>query len=154
MHQRQPLFCRDSFKARGYLSGNAEQTRNTSDDYLVTVHVDQSALATGNGRRRLIGIKHQSFPAIPRQAIRPHRLTRYPELLYLWSAARTLVARAADCHWSIVKCMLVMSERSYHLYTSSLSVRKGGKLWLESIYIITVLPNYFILLANPLGAAG
>ena len=39
--------------ASGYLSGNAEQTRNTSDDYLVTIHVDQSALATGNGRSNL-----------------------------------------------------------------------------------------------------
>jgi hypothetical protein len=53
-------FVDESFSARqadamvsmasGYLSGNAEQTRNTSDDYLVTIHVDQSALATGNGR--------------------------------------------------------------------------------------------------------
>jgi hypothetical protein len=39
--------------ASGYLSGNAQQTRNTSDDYLVTIHVDQSALATGNGRSNL-----------------------------------------------------------------------------------------------------
>ena len=36
-----------------YLSGNAGQTRNTSDDYLVTVHVDQSALASGDGRSSL-----------------------------------------------------------------------------------------------------
>jgi len=35
--------------ASGYLSGENEQ-RNTSDDYLVTIHVDQSALANGNGR--------------------------------------------------------------------------------------------------------
>jgi hypothetical protein len=60
-------FIDDSFSARqadalvsmasGYLSGNAEQScntsRNTSDDYLVTIHVDQSALATGNGRSNL-----------------------------------------------------------------------------------------------------
>ncbi len=56
-------FIDESFSARqadamvsmasGYLSGNAEQTRNTSDDYLVTIHVDQSALATGNGRSSL-----------------------------------------------------------------------------------------------------
>jgi len=39
--------------ASAYLSGNAGQTRNTSDDYLVTIHVDQSALATGNGRASL-----------------------------------------------------------------------------------------------------
>jgi len=42
--------------AGAYLSGNAEQTRNTSDDYLVTIHVDQSALAhsnKGNGRSSL-----------------------------------------------------------------------------------------------------
>jgi hypothetical protein len=39
--------------ASSYLSGNAGQTRNTSDDYLVTVHVDQSALANGNGRSSL-----------------------------------------------------------------------------------------------------
>jgi hypothetical protein len=31
--------------ASGYLSGNANQARNCSDDYLVTIHVDQSALA-------------------------------------------------------------------------------------------------------------
>jgi len=35
--------------ASSYLSGNVEKTRNTSDDYLVTIHVDQSALADGNG---------------------------------------------------------------------------------------------------------
>lgn len=56
-------FVDESFSARqadamvsmasGYLSGNAKQTRNTSDDYLVTIHVDQSALATGNGRSNL-----------------------------------------------------------------------------------------------------
>ena len=39
--------------ASSYLSGDAGQTRNTSDDYLVTVHVDQSALANGNGRSSL-----------------------------------------------------------------------------------------------------
>jgi len=39
--------------ASSYLSDNAGQTRNTSDDYLVTVHVDQSALANGNGRSSL-----------------------------------------------------------------------------------------------------
>jgi hypothetical protein len=38
--------------ASGYLSGENEQ-RNTSDDYLVTIHVDQSALADGNGRSGL-----------------------------------------------------------------------------------------------------
>ena len=36
-----------------YLSGDAGQTRNPSDDYLVTVHVDQSALANGHGRASL-----------------------------------------------------------------------------------------------------
>ncbi len=60
-------FVDDSFSARqadamvsmasGYLSGNAERScnssRNTSDDYLVTIHVDQSALASGNGRSNL-----------------------------------------------------------------------------------------------------
>ena len=60
-------FVDESFSARqadamvsmasGYLSGNAERScnssRNTSDDYLVTIHVDQSALATGNGRSNL-----------------------------------------------------------------------------------------------------
>ena len=39
--------------ASAYLSGNGEATRNTSDDYLVTIHVDQSALASGNGRSSL-----------------------------------------------------------------------------------------------------
>jgi uncharacterized protein DUF222/HNH endonuclease len=39
--------------ASSYLLGNAEKTRNTSNDYLVTVHVDQSALANGNGRSSL-----------------------------------------------------------------------------------------------------
>jgi hypothetical protein len=43
--------------ARAYLSGNAGQSlnssRNTANDYLVTIHVDQSALATGNGRSSL-----------------------------------------------------------------------------------------------------
>ena len=39
--------------ASAYLSGNAGQTRSTSDDYLVTIHVDQSALANGNGRASL-----------------------------------------------------------------------------------------------------
>ena len=56
-------FVDESFSARqadamvsmssSYLSGNVEQTRNTSDDYLVTIHVDQSALANGNGRSNL-----------------------------------------------------------------------------------------------------
>ncbi len=56
-------FVDESFSARqadamvsmasSYLSGNVEQTRNTSDDYLVTIHVDQSALADGNGRSNL-----------------------------------------------------------------------------------------------------
>ena len=39
--------------ASAYLSGNAGQTRNISDDYLVTIHVDQSALVNGNGRASL-----------------------------------------------------------------------------------------------------
>ena len=39
--------------ANSYLSGNAGQTRNTSDDYVVTIHVDQSALTNGNGRSSL-----------------------------------------------------------------------------------------------------
>jgi len=39
--------------ANSFLSGDSEQTRNTSDDYLVTIHVDQSALADGNGRSSL-----------------------------------------------------------------------------------------------------
>jgi hypothetical protein len=38
--------------ASAYLSGHDKQ-RSTSDDYLVTVHVDQSALANGNGRSSL-----------------------------------------------------------------------------------------------------
>ena len=38
--------------ASAYLSGNDGQ-RNPSDDYLVTVHVDQSALVNGNGRSSL-----------------------------------------------------------------------------------------------------
>jgi 5-methylcytosine-specific restriction endonuclease McrA len=38
--------------ASHYLSGQDGQ-RNSSDDYLVTVHVDQSALANGNGRSSL-----------------------------------------------------------------------------------------------------
>jgi hypothetical protein len=58
-------FVDESFSARqadamvsmasGYLSGNAERScnssRNTSDDYLVTIHVDQSARATATGRK-------------------------------------------------------------------------------------------------------
>ncbi len=39
--------------ASSYLSGNQENVRNTSDDYLVTIHVDQSALANGDGRSSL-----------------------------------------------------------------------------------------------------
>jgi len=39
--------------AGSFLSGNVDQSRNTSDDYLVTIHVDQSALADGNGRSSL-----------------------------------------------------------------------------------------------------
>ena len=39
--------------ASSYLSGNTHQTRNTSDDYLVTIHVDQLALANGHGRSSL-----------------------------------------------------------------------------------------------------
>ena len=60
-------FVDESFSARqadaivsmssSYLSGNVERScnssRNTSDDYLVTIHVDQSALAIGNGRSNL-----------------------------------------------------------------------------------------------------
>jgi Domain of unknown function (DUF222)/HNH endonuclease len=60
-------FVDESFSARqadamvsmssSYLSGNVERScnssRNTSDDYLVTIHVDQSALANGNGRSNL-----------------------------------------------------------------------------------------------------
>jgi len=38
--------------ASAYLSGKNSQ-RNLSDDYLVTVHVDQSALVNGNGRSSL-----------------------------------------------------------------------------------------------------
>jgi hypothetical protein len=40
------------YMASTYLSGKDRQ-RNTSDDYLVTVHVDQSALADGIGRSSL-----------------------------------------------------------------------------------------------------
>jgi hypothetical protein len=36
-----------------YLSGNGEASACTSDNYLVTVHVDQSALANGDGRSSL-----------------------------------------------------------------------------------------------------
>jgi len=39
--------------AGAFLSGNDKQVRNSSDDYLVTIHVDQSALANGNGRSSL-----------------------------------------------------------------------------------------------------
>jgi len=39
--------------ASSYLSGKDNQSSNTSDDYLVTIHVDQSALANGNGRSSL-----------------------------------------------------------------------------------------------------
>jgi len=39
--------------ASGYLAGNASQSRKSSDDYLVTIHVDQSALANGHGRSSL-----------------------------------------------------------------------------------------------------
>ncbi len=39
--------------ASSYLTGNSEQACNTADDYLVTIHVDQSALATGEGRSSL-----------------------------------------------------------------------------------------------------
>jgi hypothetical protein len=38
--------------ASEYLSGNDRQ-RNSSDDYLVTIHVDQSALVNGEGRSSL-----------------------------------------------------------------------------------------------------
>jgi len=38
--------------ASGYLSGQKE-SGTTPDDYLVTIHVDQSALASGNGRSSL-----------------------------------------------------------------------------------------------------
>ncbi len=36
-----------------FLSGNSESTTGTSDNYLVTIHVDQSALAKGDGRSSL-----------------------------------------------------------------------------------------------------
>ena len=39
--------------ASSYLSGEVEKKHNTSDDYLVMVHVDQSALANGKGRSSL-----------------------------------------------------------------------------------------------------
>jgi hypothetical protein len=39
--------------ANAYLSGNREATACTSDNYLVTVHVDQSALTDGDGRSSL-----------------------------------------------------------------------------------------------------
>ena len=39
--------------ASSFLAGDAGGSCNTSDDYLVTIHVDQSALATGNGRSSL-----------------------------------------------------------------------------------------------------
>jgi hypothetical protein len=39
--------------ANAYLSGNGEASACTSDNYLVTVHVDQSALANGGGRSNL-----------------------------------------------------------------------------------------------------
>jgi len=39
--------------ANAYLSGNGEASACTSDNYLVTVHVDQSALVNGNGRSSL-----------------------------------------------------------------------------------------------------
>jgi len=39
--------------SRDYLSGNSGQPGSRSDDYLVTIHVDQSALACGNGRSSL-----------------------------------------------------------------------------------------------------
>jgi hypothetical protein len=39
--------------ANAYLSGNGEASACTSDNYLVTVHVDQSALANGDGRSGL-----------------------------------------------------------------------------------------------------
>ena len=39
--------------ASSYLSGNVGSKHNSSDDYLVTIHVDQSALANGNGRSHL-----------------------------------------------------------------------------------------------------
>ena len=39
--------------ANAYLSGNGEPSACTADNYLVTVHVDQSALANGDGRSSL-----------------------------------------------------------------------------------------------------
>jgi hypothetical protein len=39
--------------SRDYLSGNSGLSGRPSDDYLVTIHVDQSALACGNGRSSL-----------------------------------------------------------------------------------------------------
>jgi hypothetical protein len=39
--------------AKAYLSGNAEATAGTHDHYQVTVHVDQAALARGQGRSGL-----------------------------------------------------------------------------------------------------
>ena len=39
--------------ANAYLSGNGEQSACTSDNYLVTVHVDRSALVNGDGRSSL-----------------------------------------------------------------------------------------------------
>ncbi|MCH7979942.1 MAG: DUF222 domain-containing protein [Proteobacteria bacterium] len=39
--------------ANAYLSGSAESSACTSDNYLVTVHVDQTALACGDGRSSL-----------------------------------------------------------------------------------------------------
>jgi Domain of unknown function (DUF222)/HNH endonuclease len=39
--------------ASSYLSDKVKETRNSSDDYLVTIHVDQSALTNGNGRSHL-----------------------------------------------------------------------------------------------------
>ena len=39
--------------ANAYLSGNGETAACTSDNYQVTVHVDRSALATGDGRSSL-----------------------------------------------------------------------------------------------------
>jgi hypothetical protein len=39
--------------ASAYLSGTTSKTGTTPDDYLVTIHVDQSALSDGNGRASL-----------------------------------------------------------------------------------------------------
>ena len=39
--------------ASSYLSGKGDGKSNTSDDYLVTIHVDQPALANGHGRSSL-----------------------------------------------------------------------------------------------------